>query len=704
MSVIIDYNDATLAPSGIWQDWIATFTLNYRQSPEWRAACTGATKYTVVTLGGGGEATAAFVDGVSATLTTINSPTYSGAKEQSVDIPDTGFHEVKFTGNCYLHKCIITGGSAAAVAALGLANATKLYFSAIPNYVDTLGWKAFGSSGGAIQTGALVSDDGDANGWNTVRVRAKGKIFVGYKIATAVYVVSDNVLVAGPVALSTPGAEATWGQVYDHGETTTWHDVQILFCSGNGSLVQNVAADAIDTSAITPKKRLLCFGNSVTALTGVTTPTNGYPIQTGLPLRMNFAASGIGFSTTKQFANDSSGAWTQISTRSGEARAAADVLPQNPHVVIFWYAENDREQNGHVLDAANPTETTANLATACLNVWNAVKDGTNLVKFLVVNLLKRNDQLDADTLDWNTNGLGTFVTNAADSRIRVIDTSGLTRGGIHPVDAVHEAAALLFIPEADIEGAVFDSASVPSAGSSIAVQMFDGTDLQTTGTIAAGDFTVGGTTSAVPTSVSVNGATKVVTVNVSPTVKIGETVTIAYTQGANKITDSATPTVHNAASFSAQSVTNGSTQSSATPPVLSTVTVAANGLTWTFDFTSSDPPIAADFPSAGITVNLSGGALTLSFGSFASATQVVYTGSRVVLGTETGNVTYDAGVGDLHDDAGVLATIGGGGKTITNNSTQVDMTDYGNVGATYVDRNGRGVGVSRHVQHVQHLG
>lgn len=133
----------------------------------------------------------------------------------------------------------------------------------------------------------------------------------------------------------------------------------------------------------------------------------------------------------------------------------------------------------------------------------------------------------------------------------------------------------------------------------------------------------------------------------SRTVSAGETGTLAYTQlgdGYKAVDDSAL-----VATFSGLSITNNST---AGTPTLSSATVASDGASISLVFSQSVSIGAGG--NGGFTLNMSGGASTMTYSSGSGSTTLVYTLSRTVNSGETGDLDY------TQPGNGVEATSGGG--------------------------------------------
>jgi hypothetical protein len=124
----------------------------------------------------------------------------------------------------------------------------------------------------------------------------------------------------------------------------------------------------------------------------------------------------------------------------------------------------------------------------------------------------------------------------------------------------------------DVDAPVFVSAVIPADGMTVTLTYTDASGLKTTIVPATTDYALTGTSSTV-SSVQVNALTVVLTLDQS--VYQGETVTLNYTPGTNKLQDNAG---NLAAALSGESVTNNSTQTG-TPAVLND----GNTVAW-FDY------------------------------------------------------------------------------------------------------------------------
>ena len=178
---------------------------------------------------------------------------------------------------------------------------------------------------------------------------------------------------------------------------------------------------------------------------------------------------------------------------------------------------------------------------------------------------------------------------------------------------------------------------------------------------AAGDFVVTAAGSAITVNgVSITGST--VTLTLATAVEANQTVTLAYTPGANPIQDAAG---NDAALLSRQTVTNntgGTTD--VTPPALSGATVNGSTLVLTYDeaLDGASVPAAGDFAvtAAGspITVNgvsITGSTVTLTLATAVEANQAV-------------TLAYTPGANPIQDAAGNDAALLSR-QTVTNNTS-----------------------------------
>jgi len=107
----------------------------------------------------------------------------------------------------------------------------------------------------------------------------------------------------------------------------------------------------------------------------------------------------------------------------------------------------------------------------------------------------------------------------------------------------------------DVDAPVYVSSVIPDDGLTLTLTYSDASSLNTSITPATTDYSLSGTSSTVS---AVQVLTSTVVLSLSPTAYLGETITVSYTPGTNKLQDVAG---NLAASLSNQSVTNNSTQS-----------------------------------------------------------------------------------------------------------------------------------------------
>lgn len=149
--------------------------------------------------------------------------------------------------------------------------------------------------------------------------------------------------------------------------------------------------------------------------------------------------------------------------------------------------------------------------------------------------------------------------------------------------------------------------------------------------------------------------------NISRTVVSSETATISYTQPGNGIENVSGGA--DVASFSAQAVTNNSTQTPVTPTWVSSV---VNGTVLTDTYSVAVTHGAGG--TGGKALTMSGGAVTATYASGAGSTALTYTLSRAVANGETGTSAY------TQPGNGIEAVSGGGdlatysGQTVTNST------------------------------------
>ena len=203
----------------------------------------------------------------------------------------------------------------------------------------------------------------------------------------------------------------------------------------------------------------------------------------------------------------------------------------------------------------------------------------------------------------------------------------------------------------------FSSAAVNAASDTLTVTMSKDLLTTTAGVPAKSAFTVGGTTSAAVSVVSVSG--KSVTLTLSPKADEGDTVTIAYTKPSSGGQLQSKTGAHIVASWTAESVTNGADGK----PRPTSGAVNGTTLTITFDraLDTGSVPAGTDFTINGSTVTVSSVAVS---GSTATLTL-----SAAVAHTDTVTATYTKpGTGGIKRSGKSIYTDSFSTYAVTNNT------------------------------------
>lgn len=218
---------------------------------------------------------------------------------------------------------------------------------------------------------------------------------------------------------------------------------------------------------------------------------------------------------------------------------------------------------------------------------------------------------------------------------------------------------------ADVTAPTLSSATINSAGTQITLALSETVTVNT-----STGFTVslsGG--AATLTYVSGSGSSSLI-YSISRTVYQGETGTITYVTVSNGIEDGAG---NDLASFAGSAITNGSTQVlDTTAPTVTSAAINSAGTTLTLN--ASESVVFGAGGNGGITLSMSGGAVTATYSSGAGATALVYSLSRTIYQGETGTRSYVQPGNGIEDVAGndMLSFTA---QALTNNSTQVlDVT------------------------------
>ncbi len=208
---------------------------------------------------------------------------------------------------------------------------------------------------------------------------------------------------------------------------------------------------------------------------------------------------------------------------------------------------------------------------------------------------------------------------------------------------------------------LLSSTAIPSAGTTVVLTLSRSC---TTGTGGAGGVTLAASGGAVTATYSSGSGSSAYTYSTSRTIGVGETVTVSYAQPGNGI--EGTSGGVDLASFTAQSVTNNSTQD-VTPPLLLGAVIPSSGVA--VSFTLSEAVTFGAGGNGGWTANISGGAATLTYSSGSGTSTLVYALSRTVNAGETATVSYVQPGNGIKDAAGnQLASVSG--VFLVNGSTQ----------------------------------
>lgn len=195
---------------------------------------------------------------------------------------------------------------------------------------------------------------------------------------------------------------------------------------------------------------------------------------------------------------------------------------------------------------------------------------------------------------------------------------------------------------ADTIPPTFESAAVPSAGTSLVVTFSEA--VTQGGSYSDGDWTVTASGGAVTLTYSSGDTTDEHTFTTSRTIGIGETITLDWAGTANGLEDGAG---NDLAAFSDEPVTNSSTQD-LTPPTAVSARINAANMTVFF---SEEPFQGAGYDNADWTLTCSGGAVSptlLGIGSIS----ILFSLSREPANDETCTLAHDGSANSIEDAAG----------------------------------------------------
>ncbi len=169
------------------------------------------------------------------------------------------------------------------------------------------------------------------------------------------------------------------------------------------------------------------------------------------------------------------------------------------------------------------------------------------------------------------------------------------------------------------------------------------------------------------TVVSASGAgTNNINYALSRVIAVGETGTVSYAQPGNGIEDGAGNDV---ASFSGVAITNNSTQTGGadtTPPTVTSAVIPA-GAPNTLQFNCSENVVVGSSGAAGVTLAMSGGAVTTTSIAGAGTAMLTYTLSRAIAAGETGTVAYTQPGDGIKDTPAGWLMASFSGMAVTNN-------------------------------------
>lgn len=165
------------------------------------------------------------------------------------------------------------------------------------------------------------------------------------------------------------------------------------------------------------------------------------------------------------------------------------------------------------------------------------------------------------------------------------------------------------------------------------------------------------------TYVSGNGTSTLV-YSLARVIDTGETGTLAYTQPGNGVESSVTTL--DVVSFSGHSVTNNSSQR----PTLVSATINSAGTSIALLFSKSVSFGAGG--NSGLTLSMTGGAVTASYASGSGSTTLTYGLSRTIYQGETGTTSYAQPGNGIEASASGADVSSFSGATVSNGSTSTD--------------------------------
>lgn len=261
------------------------------------------------------------------------------------------------------------------------------------------------------------------------------------------------------------------------------------------------------------------------------------------------------------------------------------------------------------------------------------------------------DAETSTTYDYSISNGGTSVTGTgsvttATQQITGIDVTSLPDGTLTLSVTLTDGSgnvgtAATDTVSKDATGPVFVSAAVPEAGTSLVVTFDEATTQGAS--YADSDWTVTASGGAVTLTYASGDTTTAHTFTTSRTIDQDETLTLAWAGTANGLEDASG---NDLASFSAESVTNSSTQDLVAPTIES---ASINGavLTWTL----SETIFSGAGGTGGATLTCDGGAVTATYDSISSS-RILFDLSREPANDETCTTAYTQPGNGFEDGAG----------------------------------------------------
>ncbi len=242
----------------------------------------------------------------------------------------------------------------------------------------------------------------------------------------------------------------------------------------------------------------------------------------------------------------------------------------------------------------------------------------------------------------------------ANSGVNYITTADVVK---HVLDGGY----LPIVPTVDTTAPLFASAAVN--GSTLVLTYTDANALDATHLPAASFFTVSGGHSV--TTVAVDAAAKTVTLTLGTAVLSGETVTVGYTDptvGTNDVSAIQDAAGNDAATITAQAVTNNTLSTDTTAPVFASA--AVNGSTLVLTYTEANTLDSTHLPAASA-FTVSGGHTVTAVAVDAAAKTVTLTLGTAVSNGETVTVGYTDPTVGTNDVNAIQDAAGNDAATIT---------------------------------------